>query len=156
MADWTKLGERPLHDGWRRVVGRSYRTPDGVVREYEIKLEDDTAAVLALTADEQVVLVREFRPGPEESLLELPGGAVSAGKSRSRPPAVSSSRRQATPAISVTWGRSSTARTRPAGATRSSRPTPDRFRSRLRTRASFPRSRSCRLRRSAITCAAVA
>ncbi len=80
MADWTKLGERPLHDGWRRVVGRSYRTPDGVVREYEIKLEDDTAAVLALTADEQVVLVREFRPGPEESLLELPGGAVSPGE----------------------------------------------------------------------------
>jgi ADP-ribose pyrophosphatase len=80
MADWTKLGERPLHTGWRTIVGRRYRTPDGVEREFEIKVEDDTAVVLALTSDDQVVLVREFRPGPEESLLELPGGAVGPGE----------------------------------------------------------------------------
>jgi ADP-ribose diphosphatase len=80
MTDWAKLGERPLHKGWRTIVGRRYRTPDGVEREYEIKVEDDTAVVLALTADRQVVLVREFRPGPELSLLELPGGAVSPGE----------------------------------------------------------------------------
>jgi ADP-ribose pyrophosphatase len=80
MADWTKLGERPLHDGWRRIVARRYRTPDGVEREFEIKVEDDTAVVLALTPDDHVVLVREYRPGPEQSLLELPGGAVSPGE----------------------------------------------------------------------------
>jgi ADP-ribose pyrophosphatase len=80
VTDWTKLGERSLHSGWRTIVGRRYRTPDGVEREFEIKIEDDTAVVFAVTADEQVVLVREFRPGPEESLLELPGGAVSPGE----------------------------------------------------------------------------
>jgi ADP-ribose pyrophosphatase len=80
MGDWTKLGERPLHDGWRRIVGRRYRTPDGVEREFEIKVEDDTAVVLALTPDDQVVLVREYRPGPEQSLLELPGGSVAPGE----------------------------------------------------------------------------
>jgi ADP-ribose pyrophosphatase len=79
-ADWTKRGERPLHIGWRRIVGRRYRTPDGVEREFEIKVEDDTAVVLALTPDDQVVLVREFRPGPEQILLELPGGAVAPGE----------------------------------------------------------------------------
>jgi ADP-ribose pyrophosphatase len=80
MADWTKLSERPMHSGWRTIVGRRYLTPDGQEREFEIKVEDDTAAVLALTSDGHVVLVREFRPGPEESLLELPGGAVSPGE----------------------------------------------------------------------------
>jgi ADP-ribose pyrophosphatase len=80
MSDWAKLGERPLHTGWRTIVGRRYRAPDGVEREYEIKVEDDTAVVLALTADRHVVLVREYRPGPELSLLELPGGAVSPGE----------------------------------------------------------------------------
>ena len=80
MTEWTKLGERPLHSGWRTIVGRRYLTPDGLEREFEIKVEDDAAVVLALTPDRQVVLVREFRPGPEESLLELPGGAVSPGE----------------------------------------------------------------------------
>jgi ADP-ribose pyrophosphatase len=80
MSDWTKLGERPMHNGWRTIVGRRYRTPDGLEREFEIKVEDDTAVVLALTPDEEVVLVREFRPGPEQSLLELPGGAISSGE----------------------------------------------------------------------------
>jgi ADP-ribose pyrophosphatase len=80
MTEWTELGERTLYAGWRRIVGRRYRTPDGVEREFEIKLEEDTAVVVALTPADEVVLVREFRPGPQEELLELPGGAVDEGE----------------------------------------------------------------------------
>jgi ADP-ribose pyrophosphatase len=79
-VSWTKLSERTILDGWRKIVGRRYRTPDGVEREFEIKIEPDTAVVIAITAAQEVVLVREYRPGPEESLLELPGGAVEAGE----------------------------------------------------------------------------
>jgi ADP-ribose pyrophosphatase len=79
-VEWTKLGERPILDGWRRIVGRRYRTPDGVEREFEIKVEADTAVVIAITAARRVVLVREYRPGPEESLLELPGGTLEDGE----------------------------------------------------------------------------
>jgi ADP-ribose pyrophosphatase len=77
---WEKLGERPLYEGWRRILGRTYRLPDGGQREFEIKLEDATAVVVALTEDDRVVLVREFRPGVEATLLELPGGVVDAGE----------------------------------------------------------------------------
>ena len=77
---WTKLGERTLFDGWRAIVGRRYRTPDGVEREFEIKVEPDTAVVIAVTAERDVVLVREYRPGPEEVLLELPGGTLEDGE----------------------------------------------------------------------------
>jgi ADP-ribose pyrophosphatase len=77
---WQKLGERRLYGGYRTIVGRTYRLPDGDEREFEIKLEDDTAVVIALTHDEEVVLVREFRPGVEADLLELPGGGVDAGE----------------------------------------------------------------------------
>jgi ADP-ribose pyrophosphatase len=77
---WERLEERTIHDGHRRLVARRYRLPDGTVREFELKVEVPTAVVLALTPDEQVVLVREFRPGVEEVLLELPGGAVEAGE----------------------------------------------------------------------------
>jgi ADP-ribose diphosphatase len=78
--DWEKVNERPLYDGYRTIVGRTFRLPDGVEREFEIKVEAPTAVVVALTDDDQVVLVREFRPGLEESLLEVPGGLVDDGE----------------------------------------------------------------------------
>jgi ADP-ribose pyrophosphatase len=80
MAPWQKLGERKIRDGFRPILGRRYRLPSGLEREFEIKLEVDTAVVVALTDAGDVVLVREFRPGLEAELLELPGGGVDAGE----------------------------------------------------------------------------
>ncbi len=80
MDAWEPLGERMLHDGWRTVVGRRFRTPDGEEREFEVLVEPDTAVIVALTERDEVVLVREYRPGPLESLLELPGGIVDPGE----------------------------------------------------------------------------
>lgn len=80
MDGWEALGERTLHDGWRTVVARRFRTPDGVEREYEVLVEADTAVVVALTEQRDVILVREYRPGPRQALLELPGGLVDAGE----------------------------------------------------------------------------
>jgi ADP-ribose pyrophosphatase len=77
---WTKLWERPLYEGYRPILGRTYRLPDGHEREFEIKLEAATAVVVALTENDHVVLVREFRPGLEAELLELPGGVVDDGE----------------------------------------------------------------------------
>jgi ADP-ribose pyrophosphatase len=77
---WEKLGERRLYDGWRHVLGRTFRLPNGDEREFEVKVESPTAVVLALRDDGEVVLVREFRPGLEESLLELPGGEIEDGE----------------------------------------------------------------------------
>jgi ADP-ribose pyrophosphatase len=77
---WEKVSERTLFQGWRHIVGRRFRLPNGDEHEYEVKVEPASAVVLALRDDEQVVLVREFRPGLEESLLELPGGEVEGGE----------------------------------------------------------------------------
>ena len=82
MDPWRKLDERPAFTGeYRRVLSRTFERPDGRVARFEVKAEDDIVAVLALTADDRIVLVREFRVGPEEVLLELPGGIVDAGES---------------------------------------------------------------------------
>jgi ADP-ribose pyrophosphatase len=80
VAPWRKLGERMIYDGYRSVIGRRYVLPNGSERELEVKLEGPTAIVLALTPEDDVLLVREFRPGVEEELLELPGGAVDEGE----------------------------------------------------------------------------
>jgi len=55
--------------------------PDGSVSEWDVHDPSfATVAVLALTDDDQVVLTRQFRPGPGEVLWELPGGVVDDGE----------------------------------------------------------------------------
>jgi ADP-ribose pyrophosphatase len=76
---WDKRDERVVYSNHRTILSRTFATPDGV-HDFEIKLEPDGAAVLALTSARQVLLVREFRPGTEEWLLELPGGNVEEGE----------------------------------------------------------------------------
>ena len=82
MGGWRKLGETPLYDGYRPIVGRRYELPDGRVHEFDVKAERPVVVVLALTPALEVVLVREYRPGPEELVLELPGGGIDDGEGR--------------------------------------------------------------------------
>lgn len=79
---WRKRDERVVYSNYRTILSRIFETPDGV-QDFEIKLEPDGAAVLALTPEHDVLLVREFRPGTEEWLLELPGGNVDRGENAS-------------------------------------------------------------------------
>jgi ADP-ribose pyrophosphatase len=75
---WRKLSEEVVDLRFRRVVNRVFELPDGQTIDFEIWHELDTIAVLALTPDRRVVLARQFRPGPEDVLLELPGGRIEA------------------------------------------------------------------------------
>lgn len=77
---WTKLSEGPLRAGFRAVVRRAFRLPDGTAADFDIKQEGPVVCALALTARNTVILARQFRPGPEMILAELPGGAVDAGE----------------------------------------------------------------------------
>ena len=79
MKPWEKLGEDPpVKVGFRKIINRHFRLPNGREVNWQIKDEGMGAAVLALTAAKQVILVKQFRPGPEEILMELPGGNVDA------------------------------------------------------------------------------
>jgi ADP-ribose pyrophosphatase len=81
MPGWRKLDERLTFAGrYRRVLTRRFGRPDGSVGDYEVKLEDAVVAMVALTEDGDVLLVRQFRVGPEAELLELPGGIVEDGQ----------------------------------------------------------------------------
>jgi ADP-ribose pyrophosphatase len=81
MEAWEKLGESVVYEGHLPILARRFRSPDGVEHTTEVKLEGETVAILALTPDREVILARQFRPGPEEILLELPGGGLEEGES---------------------------------------------------------------------------
>jgi ADP-ribose pyrophosphatase len=77
---WRKLSERVVYERFRRIVSRTFELPNHETADFEILDGSDTVAVLALTEDELVILVREFRAGPEELVLELPGGLIESGQ----------------------------------------------------------------------------
>ena len=58
-----------------------FEMPDGKVEDYDIKHEGVAVCVLALTKDNNVVLAKQFRPGMEKELLEMPGGGLEGNES---------------------------------------------------------------------------
>ena len=82
VEEWQLLGQRQRVDGWLPVVTRTYRMPDGSISNWDIhQTPFSTVGVLALTVENEVILARQFRPGPSAILLELPGGIVDEGES---------------------------------------------------------------------------
>ena len=66
---------------YSRAIDRvDFILPNGHEADFYIKSEAPAAAVLALTSDEQVILARQFRPGPQKILDELPGGSMEVGE----------------------------------------------------------------------------
>jgi 8-oxo-dGTP pyrophosphatase MutT (NUDIX family) len=66
----------------RPVVVKRFRTDDGNEHEFTTIYDEGrmSAAVIALTPDNQVITSRQFRAGRERYLDEIPGGAVENGE----------------------------------------------------------------------------
>jgi ADP-ribose pyrophosphatase len=64
-----------------RIVTRKYELPDGRLTEWDLVDGGKTVAIFALTPENDVILVRQFRPGPNRVLDEMPGGYVDSGES---------------------------------------------------------------------------
>ena len=56
------------------------RLPDGNIGQRELVRHPGAVAIVALDADENVLLVRQYRIGAEQSLLEIPAGTLEAGE----------------------------------------------------------------------------
>ena len=62
---------------WFQILGKTMRA--GEEPYYSLKLPD-YAAVVALTEEQRVLIVRQYRPAVEHDTLELPSGLVDAGE----------------------------------------------------------------------------
>lgn len=80
--DFTLLDSQDIHRGDHMALrGETYRLPDGrVAGPYRVLDYPDWVNAAAITREGQVVMVRQFRPGPKKVTLELPGGAVEPGE----------------------------------------------------------------------------
>ncbi|MHB8246600.1 MAG: NUDIX hydrolase [Acidimicrobiales bacterium] len=77
---WELLRSRAGSAGYLPVRTNTYLLPDGTEADWDIFGHDASVAVLAITDAAEVVLVRQYRPGPGLLLDELPGGLVDEGE----------------------------------------------------------------------------
>ena len=72
---FTPTGEETVHRGWViRVQRATFLDPDGVPFERDIVRHPGAVAVVAVTDEDAVVLVRQYRPAVDRWLLEVPAG----------------------------------------------------------------------------------
>ena len=77
IEKWKELSRAVAFQKYSRKIEKvMYKMPDGKESDFYIKKEGSAIGILALTKDDQVILVKQFRPGPNEILNELPGGYV--------------------------------------------------------------------------------
>ncbi|AEW94573.1 MULTISPECIES: NUDIX hydrolase [Streptomycetaceae] len=78
---WREIERSTVFTKFGRAVDRvGFELPDGRKEEFYLKRERPAGAVLALTPDQRVILARQYRPGPDRVLYELPGGYVEPGE----------------------------------------------------------------------------
>jgi ADP-ribose pyrophosphatase len=78
--EWKKKGEKLIYDGYRKIIERTFVFPNGKERSFELRKEGESSGVVALTENDEVILVKQFRPGPEKVWLDIPGGGVEIGE----------------------------------------------------------------------------
>jgi len=75
---WIEENRKLVFDTpWRKIEEVTFDIPTTRAKYHAIiKAERNAASIVGITTDKQVVLVKQFRPGPKEVLDELPGGFV--------------------------------------------------------------------------------
>lgn len=83
MQKWKRVEPTVSHKvGWRTVISKTFVMPNGneVVFDTLGSENEHHTAVIALTDQNQVIVARQFRTGPEKIMDELPGGTVDPGE----------------------------------------------------------------------------
>ena len=83
MVQWKRIGAAKSQKvGWRTIVRKRYQFPDGTEHDFDTIGPEgyEAAAILALTPDNKLVISEQYRPGPDRSMYELPGGFLDEGE----------------------------------------------------------------------------
>lgn len=77
---WKLLKSEIVFDKFTKIKERTYEMPDGQIKKFYIKITNPAVCILAITEDNKVLTVEQFRPGPNKTLNELPGGFIDEGE----------------------------------------------------------------------------
>jgi ADP-ribose pyrophosphatase len=75
IKKWKEIKRELAYQKYSRKIEKViFELPNGSQNDFYIKKEGPASSILAITTDKKVILVKQYRPGPQEILNELPGG----------------------------------------------------------------------------------
>lgn len=74
--EWKKIREEEHQFGFRKLLARYFTMPDGREARFDLTNTGAIVNVLAFTTDGHIIIAKQFRPGPEKVMMEMPGGFV--------------------------------------------------------------------------------
>lgn len=79
---WEKLSSRYLvKEKWATLRVDACRMPDGtLIDDYYVLEYPDWVNAVAVTEDNEIILIRQYRHAAEEVILEIPGGCIDPGE----------------------------------------------------------------------------
>lgn len=82
VQGWQEISRKEILKKYGRgLEAVQFRLPNGKELEFNLFSESRSIACVALTTDNQVILAKQYRPGPKQVLLEIPGGGLKEGES---------------------------------------------------------------------------
>ncbi len=80
MNKWKKLSEKIVFNGWRKMIQKSFELPNGKTSTFDIIGNNPFVSVAAFTTKKEAIIVKQFRPGPEQELWSFPEGYIDEGE----------------------------------------------------------------------------
>lgn len=80
MSAWEKLSQKTVYEGFRNIVRKTFKLPNGKVADFDIMDVPSFVCIAAITREEQIILVDQYRPGPEFAMVSFPEGRIDPGE----------------------------------------------------------------------------
>lgn len=81
VKPWKKLNENLAFKKYsREIIKVNFELPNKSVSDYYLVEQGKAVAMVAITQKNNVLLVKQYRPGPNKILLEIPGGLMNKGE----------------------------------------------------------------------------
>lgn len=78
---WKKISAKTVFRKYGRGIEKiRYRLPDDKEADFYIKKEKAVVSIVPFIHNNNIILVKQFRPGVGKILLELPGGGIERGE----------------------------------------------------------------------------
>lgn len=78
IKKWKLLSSKDVSPStWFPIESRTYELPNGkIVEDFTVTTLADVAMIIPITADKKVVMVRQFKPGIGDILIQFPAGRI--------------------------------------------------------------------------------
>lgn len=78
LNKWKLISKKDVSpSSWFPIERRTYQLPNGkIIEDFTVSPIPDVAMVVAITKDQKIVLVKQYKPGADEIMYQFPAGRI--------------------------------------------------------------------------------